>query len=154
MTTKPINLRPRCRPPKPIPRIETSPERVTRAISSAVRPADPRPEDPHAEASDLQPVMMRLLVAVTVLGFWAMLLALSAASVLGEAAADEARITARLTLPFTPGETRIGIHAESFDGYWTEEVPPYLAVDLIARRSSASWRVRQLQHERCADPPR
>ena len=41
MTTKPINPRPRGRPPKPIPRIEASPERVARAIFSAVKPADP-----------------------------------------------------------------------------------------------------------------
>ena len=35
MTSKPINLRPRGRPPKPMP------ERVARAIFSAVKPADP-----------------------------------------------------------------------------------------------------------------
>ena len=41
MTTKPINPRPRGRPPKPIPKFEASPERVARAIFSAVKPADP-----------------------------------------------------------------------------------------------------------------
>ena len=41
MTTKIINPRLRGRPPKPIPRIEASPERVARAIFSAVKPADP-----------------------------------------------------------------------------------------------------------------
>ena len=41
MTKKPINPRPRGRPPKPIPKIEASPERVARAIFSAVKPPDP-----------------------------------------------------------------------------------------------------------------
>ena len=41
MTTKPINPRPRGRTPKPIPSIEPSPERVARAIFSAVKPAGP-----------------------------------------------------------------------------------------------------------------
>lgn len=41
MTKKIINPRPRGRPPKPIPRIEANPERVARAIFSAVKPADP-----------------------------------------------------------------------------------------------------------------
>lgn len=41
MTSKPINPRPRGRPPKPIPKIEASPERVARAIFSAVKKADP-----------------------------------------------------------------------------------------------------------------
>ena len=41
MTSKPINPRPRGRPPKPIPKIGASPERVARAIFSAVKPADP-----------------------------------------------------------------------------------------------------------------
>ena len=41
MTTKPINPRPPGRPPKPIPKIEASPERVARAIFSTVKPADP-----------------------------------------------------------------------------------------------------------------
>ena len=41
MTTKIINPRPRGRPPKPIPRIEASPDRVARAIFSAVKPPDP-----------------------------------------------------------------------------------------------------------------
>ncbi len=36
-----INPRPRGRPPKEIPRIEASPQRVARAIFSAVKPADP-----------------------------------------------------------------------------------------------------------------
>ena len=36
-----INLRPRGRPPKEIPRIEASPQQVARAIFSAVKPADP-----------------------------------------------------------------------------------------------------------------
>lgn len=41
MTDKPITPRPRGRPPKPIPRIEASPERVARAIFSAVKKPDP-----------------------------------------------------------------------------------------------------------------
>ena len=41
MTTKIINPRPRGRPPKPIPRIDASPQQVARAIFSAVKPADP-----------------------------------------------------------------------------------------------------------------
>ena len=41
MTTKPITTRPRGLPPKPIPRIEASPERAARAIFSAVKPPDP-----------------------------------------------------------------------------------------------------------------
>ena len=41
MTTKPVNTRPRGRPPKPIPRIAATPERVARAVFSAVKPADP-----------------------------------------------------------------------------------------------------------------
>ncbi len=41
MTTKPVNTRPRGRPPKPIPKIATSPERVARAIFSAVKKPDP-----------------------------------------------------------------------------------------------------------------
>ncbi len=41
MTKKPTNPRPRGRPPKPIPKIEASPERVARAIFSAVKPPDP-----------------------------------------------------------------------------------------------------------------
>ena len=40
MTDKPPP-RPRGRPPKPIPKIEASPERVARAIFSAVKPPDP-----------------------------------------------------------------------------------------------------------------
>ena len=41
MTKKPITPRPRGRPPKPIPRMEASPERAARAIFSAVKPPDP-----------------------------------------------------------------------------------------------------------------
>ncbi len=41
MTTKPVNTRPRGRPPKPIPRIAASPERVAKAIFSAVKKPDP-----------------------------------------------------------------------------------------------------------------
>ena len=41
MTTKTAAKRPRGRPPKPLPKIEASPERVARAIFSAVKPADP-----------------------------------------------------------------------------------------------------------------
>ena len=41
MTTKPVNTRPRGRPPKPIPKIKASPERVARAIFSAVKKPDP-----------------------------------------------------------------------------------------------------------------
>ena len=41
MTTKPIVKRPRGRPPKPLPRIEASPQRAARAIFSAVKPPDP-----------------------------------------------------------------------------------------------------------------
>ena len=40
MTDKPQS-RPRGRPPKSIPRIEASPERVACAIFSAVKPSDP-----------------------------------------------------------------------------------------------------------------
>ena len=41
MTAKPIVKRPRGRPPKPIPTIEASPQRVARAIFSAVKKPDP-----------------------------------------------------------------------------------------------------------------
>ena len=41
MTDKPINPRPRGRPPKPIPKLDATPERAARAIFSAVKPADP-----------------------------------------------------------------------------------------------------------------
>ena len=41
MTTKPINPRPRGRPPKPIPKLDATPERAARAIFSAVKPPDP-----------------------------------------------------------------------------------------------------------------
>jgi hypothetical protein len=41
MTTKPINPRPRGRPPKPIPKLNVTPERAARAIFSAVKPPDP-----------------------------------------------------------------------------------------------------------------
>ena len=41
MTNKPINPRLRGRPPKPIPKIDASPERAARAIFSAVKPPDP-----------------------------------------------------------------------------------------------------------------
>ena len=41
MTSKPITARPRGRPPKPIPRIEASPERAARALFSAVKKPDP-----------------------------------------------------------------------------------------------------------------
>ena len=41
MTDKPINPRPRGRPPKPIPKLNATPERAARAIFSAVKPPDP-----------------------------------------------------------------------------------------------------------------
>ena len=41
MATKPVTTRPRGRPPKEIPRIDASPQRLARAIFSAVKPADP-----------------------------------------------------------------------------------------------------------------
>ena len=41
MTTKPVNPRPRGRPPKEIPRIDASPQQVARAIFSAVKKPDP-----------------------------------------------------------------------------------------------------------------
>ena len=50
MTTKIINPRPRGRPPKPIPRIEASPERVARAIFSAVKQPDPTIRVPKTQA--------------------------------------------------------------------------------------------------------
>ena len=40
MTDKPPP-RPRGRPPKPIPKMNATPERAARAIFSAVKPADP-----------------------------------------------------------------------------------------------------------------
>ena len=41
MTTKTAAKRPRGRPPKPLPKIEASPERVARALFSAVKKPDP-----------------------------------------------------------------------------------------------------------------
>ena len=41
MATKPINPRPRGRPPKPIPKLNVTPERAARAIFSAVKQPDP-----------------------------------------------------------------------------------------------------------------
>ena len=48
MTTKPINPRPRGRPPKPIPKLDATPERAARAIFSAVKPPDPTIRVPKA----------------------------------------------------------------------------------------------------------
>ena len=41
MSETPEPKRKRGRPPKPIPKIDASPERVARAIFSAVKPPDP-----------------------------------------------------------------------------------------------------------------
>ncbi len=41
MATKTEAKRPRGRPPKPMPRIEASPQRVARAMFSAVKKPDP-----------------------------------------------------------------------------------------------------------------
>ena len=55
MATKPVSTRPRGRPPKPIPRIEASPERVARAIFSAVKPPDPSIRIPKTHARKPKP---------------------------------------------------------------------------------------------------
>ena len=49
MTDKPQS-RPRGRPPKPIPKLNTTPERAARAIFSAVKPSDPSIRVPKTQA--------------------------------------------------------------------------------------------------------
>ena len=54
MTKKPINPRSRGRPPKPMPRIEASPERAARDLlcGKSVRPVNQGNEDRHSQAKN------------------------------------------------------------------------------------------------------
>lgn len=46
MANKPVSTRLRGRPPKPIPRLDATPERAARAIFSAVKPPNPKLRKP------------------------------------------------------------------------------------------------------------
>ncbi len=54
MTDK-TEKRPRGRPPKPMPKIEASPEEVARAMFSAVKPADPSIRVPKSHTRKRKP---------------------------------------------------------------------------------------------------
>lgn len=54
--TEQIEKRGRGRPPKPLPKIDASPERVARAMFSAVKPADPSIRVPKTHTRKPKPV--------------------------------------------------------------------------------------------------